>query len=62
MRMKPVGAALFAIAAGALSALALQPMVAPSDLPGVRPDGTVLLPNQWSLHPLGRQVELGIFP
>ena len=31
-------------------------------LPGHRPDGTVLLPNQWSLHPAGRQIELGDFP
>jgi len=30
--------------------------------PGQRPDGSVLLPNQWSLNPVGRQVELGDFP
>jgi YVTN family beta-propeller protein len=30
--------------------------------PGKRPDGSVLLPNQWSLRPVGRQVELGDFP
>lgn len=30
--------------------------------PGQRPDGSVLLPNQWALHPAGRQVELGDFP
>ncbi len=30
--------------------------------PGKRPDGTVLLPNQWSLHPAGRQVVVGDFP
>jgi DNA-binding beta-propeller fold protein YncE len=30
--------------------------------PGRRPDGSILLPNQWSLHPAGRQVELGDFP
>ncbi|HWD18613.1 MAG TPA: bifunctional YncE family protein/alkaline phosphatase family protein [Verrucomicrobiae bacterium] len=33
-----------------------------SDLPGVRPDGSVLLPNQWLLRPAGKQVELGNFP
>src|SRR6266850_6701950 len=32
------------------------------DLPGHRPDGSVLLPNQWSLRPAGRQVKLGDFP
>ena len=31
-------------------------------LPGPRPDGSVLLPNQWSLRPAGKQVELGDFP
>jgi len=25
-------------------------------------DGSVLLPNQWSLHPTGRQIELADFP
>jgi DNA-binding beta-propeller fold protein YncE len=32
------------------------------ELPGTRPDGSVLLPNQWSLRPAGKQVELGDFP
>src|SRR5262245_21814161 len=31
-------------------------------LPGVQPDGNVLLPNQWSLRPAGRQIVLGDFP
>ena len=31
-------------------------------LPGVEPDGTIRLPNQWALRPAGRQVELGDFP
>jgi DNA-binding beta-propeller fold protein YncE len=30
--------------------------------PGLQPDGSVLLHNQWSLHPVGRQVELGNLP
>src|SRR6266702_2225785 len=30
--------------------------------PGKKPDGSVLLPNQWSLRPVGRQVTLGDFP
>jgi YVTN family beta-propeller protein len=32
------------------------------DLPGRKPDGSVLLPNQWSLRPVGKQIELGDFP
>jgi len=35
---------------------------APADLPGQRADGSVLLPNQWSLRPVGRQIVLGDFP
>ena len=31
-------------------------------LPGAQPDGSVKLPNQWSLRPAGRQLELGDFP
>jgi DNA-binding beta-propeller fold protein YncE len=30
--------------------------------PGAKPDGSMLLPNQWSLRPVGAQVELGDFP
>jgi DNA-binding beta-propeller fold protein YncE len=31
-------------------------------LPGVQRDGSVLLPNQWSLRPVGQQVAVGDFP
>jgi DNA-binding beta-propeller fold protein YncE len=31
-------------------------------LPGLRPDGFVQLPNQWSLKPAGRHLELGDLP
>lgn len=31
-------------------------------VPGPQPDGAVVLPNQWSLRPVGRQVEVGDFP
>jgi DNA-binding beta-propeller fold protein YncE len=31
-------------------------------LPGLQPDGSIRLPNQWSLRPAGRQLELGDFP
>lgn len=33
-----------------------------SPLPGKQPDGSVLLPNQWSLRPVGKQIELRDFP
>src|SRR5262245_25824871 len=31
-------------------------------LPGIQPDGTVRLPNQWFLRPVGKQVVVGDFP
>jgi YVTN family beta-propeller protein len=31
-------------------------------LPGVQPDRSILLPNQWSLRPVGKQVDLENFP
>ena len=31
-------------------------------LPGVRPDGVIQLPNQWSLRPAGKHCALGDFP
>src|SRR3954468_18005745 len=33
-----------------------------ADLPGQRPDGSVLLPNQWVLRPAGKQLPVGDFP
>jgi DNA-binding beta-propeller fold protein YncE len=33
-----------------------------AQLPGPRPDGSMLLPNQWSLRPAGQQIPLGDFP
>jgi hypothetical protein len=33
-----------------------------TNLPGVQPDGAVLLPNQWFLRPAGRQFVVGDFP
>ncbi len=50
------------LATGASIGLALQPLPATIELPGLRPDGSVLLPNQWSLRPVGQQVPLGDFP
>jgi DNA-binding beta-propeller fold protein YncE len=34
----------------------------PVDLPGLQRDGSTLLPNQWSLRPVGIQLPLGDFP
>jgi DNA-binding beta-propeller fold protein YncE len=34
----------------------------PLDTPGQRPGGAVLLPNQWWLRPVGKQIVLGDFP
>ncbi|MFM7151303.1 MAG: bifunctional YncE family protein/alkaline phosphatase family protein, partial [Gemmataceae bacterium] len=31
-------------------------------LPGIQPAGSILLPNQWSLRPAGKQLPLGDFP
>src|SRR5438874_2531456 len=33
-----------------------------TEIPGARADGSILLPNQWSLRPAGKQVLLGDFP
>jgi hypothetical protein len=30
--------------------------------PGLQPDGSMLLPNLWSLRPAGSQIELADFP
>src|ERR1051325_7355747 len=32
------------------------------DVPGQLPNGGVLLPNQWLLHPAGKQILVGDFP
>lgn len=45
----------------ALSALAADGN-APLLWPGRQSDGSMLLPNQWSLRPAGRHIELGDFP
>ncbi len=39
-----------------------HPAVQETRLPGKKADGSVLLPNQWSLRPAGTQVDLGDFP
>ncbi|MSU23931.1 MAG: YncE family protein [Opitutus sp.] len=47
--------------AGLFSALVLAAS-APVTLPGLQRDGSVLLPNQWSLRPVGTQIPVGDFP
>jgi DNA-binding beta-propeller fold protein YncE len=39
-----------------------QPAHQPRKLPGMQISGQVLLPNQWSLDPAGKQLKLGDFP
>ena len=51
-----------AIAPNHLGSACATLSVPASSRPGQRPDGSVLLPNQWALHPAGLQVELGDFP
>jgi len=43
-------------------ALATDAALPPVILPGLQRDGSVLLPNQWSLRPAGRQLPVGDFP
>jgi YVTN family beta-propeller protein len=57
-----------AILASAIVAVAETPRIpqpaaqAKPELPGPQPDGAVLLPNQWSLRPAGKQILVGDFP
>lgn len=44
------------------SAHAKSATSSPRILPGVQPDGQILLPNQWSLRPVGQHLPLGDFP
>src|SRR5664279_3430875 len=46
----------------AAASLSAKAGARPIELPGQKPDGSVLLTNQWSLRPAGKQVELGDFP
>ncbi|HEX3798455.1 MAG TPA: SMP-30/gluconolactonase/LRE family protein [Verrucomicrobiae bacterium] len=41
---------------------ALADTHAPALWPGLQPDGSMLLPNQWTIRPAGKHVELGDFP
>jgi YVTN family beta-propeller protein len=52
------------LATGVFVAVGDEPALSATSrpLPGLQPDRSVLLPNQWSLRPTGRQVELENFP
>ena len=66
MKIIPVLLSAVALAAGGFLScrlLAAGPAAAPAVLwPGRQADGSMLLPNQWSLRPAGTTVELGDFP
>src|ERR1700761_4079078 len=53
---------LFACAVGLHGDEPPTPRHAPRRLPGMGDEGTILLPNQWSLKPAGKQIKLGDFP
>ncbi len=54
---------LGALAASALVFTLVQGAAKPTaTLPGLQRDGSVLLPNQWSLRPVGKQIPVGDFP
>src|SRR5882757_10191763 len=59
--MKTMCVRFLAVIGMSVAALA-GPAPGKVELPGLRADGSVLLPNQWSLRPAGRQVDLGDFP
>jgi DNA-binding beta-propeller fold protein YncE len=54
---------LFPAIVGAIAlGSALHAAKSPSLLPGLQRDGSVMLPNQWSLRPVGVHVPVGDFP
>ena len=57
---------LFSVLAVAASCLVQSELCAATDTsvlwPGMQPDGSMLLPNQWSLRPAGKPIQLDDFP
>jgi YVTN family beta-propeller protein len=53
---------VFSAIAGSLVAQEAAPQHQPRKLPGMQMSGQVLLPNQWSLDPAGKQLKMGDFP
>lgn len=71
MHRRPIAAVAFLLGICTALAAGLDPKkesgpakgtARPRVLPGIQADGAVLLPNQWSLRPAGKQVVLGDFP
>ena len=58
----PVVFVVFVLLLNPRTSFAAPATDAPVKWPGRQPDGAVLLHNQWSIRPAGRQVELGSFP
>ena len=57
-------ASAFLIAIGCSEALSQDKAIVskPIQLPGLKSTGETLLPNGWSLKPVGDQIEMGDFP
>ena len=53
---------LILLALSACSSVQPQAPRTSIELPGEQADGAVLLPNQWELRPVGKQIPLGDFP
>src|SRR5437870_2143220 len=53
---------LFALTLWMTALTATNAASADTDFPGARTNGFVQLPNQWFLHPAGKQVAVGDFP
>ncbi|HVY70392.1 MAG TPA: beta-propeller fold lactonase family protein [Verrucomicrobiae bacterium] len=62
MNRLPITIGLAVVLAGCASPSTPAPRAEIRDLPGHRPDGSILLPNQWSLRPAGKQTVVGDFP
>jgi sugar lactone lactonase YvrE len=66
MLKRALFAALLLASIGGGLAVALPMFDSPAktgrQLPGVQPDGSIRLPNSWSLRPAGKHLELGDFP
>lgn len=62
MLLSPRSLASLSVLVIALAAPAAAPNSPSVRWPGKQPDGSVLLPNMWSLHPAGTQVDLADFP
>src|SRR5438552_10635659 len=57
--MRPL---LFLIGLWIVTGASAKEMPAEIDYPGARTNGFVQLPNQWFLHPAGKQLVVGDFP